>query len=63
MVESVIESSENPAAMRQLWASRQPIGRMGRPEEIAAAVAFLVSDDAGYMCGSTLTCDGGFSIV
>jgi 2-keto-3-deoxy-L-fuconate dehydrogenase len=63
MVESVIESSEDPVAMRELWASRQPIGRMGRPEEIAAAVAFLLSDDAAYMCGSTLTCDGGFSIV
>jgi len=63
LVESVIENSEAPVATRALWASRQPIGRMGRPEEIAAAVAFLLSDDAAYMCGSTLTVDGGFSIV
>ena len=63
MVESVIETSEDPTATRDRWASRQPIGRMGRPQEIAAAVAFLLSDDAAYMCGSTLTIDGGFSIV
>jgi NAD(P)-dependent dehydrogenase (short-subunit alcohol dehydrogenase family) len=36
-----------------------PIGRPGRPEEIAALVAFLLSDDAGYFCGSVLFCDGG----
>jgi NAD(P)-dependent dehydrogenase (short-subunit alcohol dehydrogenase family) len=36
-----------------------PIGRPGRPEEIAALAAFLLSPDAGYFCGSVLFCDGG----
>ena len=36
-----------------------PIGRTGRPEEIAALVAFLISPDGGYFCGSILFCDGG----
>ena len=36
-----------------------PIGRAGRPEEIAALVTFLLSADAGYFCGSVLFCDGG----
>ena len=38
------------------------LGRFGRPEEIGAVVAFLVSDDAGYLTGQTLIVDGGFLI-
>jgi 3-oxoacyl-[acyl-carrier protein] reductase len=36
-----------------------PAGRVGRPEEVAAAVAFLVSEDAAYVNGATLSVDGG----
>lgn len=39
--------------------SRIPLGRMGRPEEIAAIVAFLASDDASYVTGQTIFADGG----
>lgn len=37
-----------------------PVGRMGKPEDVAAAVAFLVGDDAGYITGAVLNVDGGF---
>ncbi|MBO8141729.1 MAG: 3-oxoacyl-ACP reductase FabG [Firmicutes bacterium] len=36
-----------------------PLGRMGRPEEVAAAVAFLASDEAGFITGATLDINGG----
>ena len=39
-----------------------PWGRLGQPEEIATSVAFVLSDDAEYMTGSTLTMDGGVSL-
>jgi NAD(P)-dependent dehydrogenase (short-subunit alcohol dehydrogenase family) len=37
-----------------------PMGRLGRPEEVAAAVAFLASDDASFITGSELVMDGGY---
>lgn len=39
-----------------------PMGRFGRPEEIAATIAFLLSEDSGFMTGQTLHVDGGASI-
>jgi 2-dehydro-3-deoxy-D-gluconate 5-dehydrogenase len=40
--------------------ARIPLGRWARPEEIAGAVAWLVSDDAGYVTGTIVSVDGGF---
>ena len=36
-----------------------PVGRLGKPEEIAKAVLYLVADDNGFMTGSTLSVNGG----
>jgi len=36
-----------------------PVGRLGKSEEIAKCVAFLASDDAGFITGATLTANGG----
>jgi 2-hydroxycyclohexanecarboxyl-CoA dehydrogenase len=40
-----------------------PLGRIGRPEDIAGAVAFLASDDAAYITGQTLSVSGGLTMV
>ena len=46
----------------QQWLDATPQHRMAEPSEIAAAVAFLLSDEARYFCGSELVVDGGYSL-
>jgi 2-keto-3-deoxy-L-fuconate dehydrogenase len=48
--------------VRQEFVARQPIGRVGKPEEIAALVVYLASDESGYTTGTTHLIDGGWSI-
>ena len=46
----------------QVGGMKLPWGRLGQPEEIAKGVSYILSDDADYMTGSTLTIDGGVSL-
>ena len=48
-------------AYRRHAGSQHPIGRVGRPEEIANVVVFLASDESTYMTGSLVVADGGFT--
>jgi acetoacetyl-CoA reductase len=52
-----------PAEIVQRIVAQVPVGRLGRPDEIARAVRFLVSDDAGFVTGATLTLNGGQYLV
>ena len=46
---------------RNLLVQATPMARLGRPEEIAAAIAFLASDDASFATGTELVVDGGYT--
>lgn len=52
---------ENKEEVRAELRARQPIGRLGQPEEIAAMVRYLVSDEAAFISGSLFTIDGGWT--
>jgi NAD(P)-dependent dehydrogenase (short-subunit alcohol dehydrogenase family) len=53
----MLDSDNSHAAM---FAETIPVGRLGSPEEVAAAICFLLSDDASYITGAHLAVDGGW---
>jgi 2-keto-3-deoxy-L-fuconate dehydrogenase len=61
-IAALAESLGSEAAARKVFLDRQPAGRLGTPEEIAGACAFLASDDAVFMTGQVVNVDGGVTI-
>ena len=55
-----ILSETKGTPFEQVMIDMTPMGRLGRPEEIAAAVAYLASDDASFVTGCELAVDGGY---
>jgi NAD(P)-dependent dehydrogenase (short-subunit alcohol dehydrogenase family) len=62
-VEGYLEKfhKRNKEEMRAELRARQPIGRLGQPEEIASMVRYLASDEAAFISGSVFTIDGGWT--
>lgn len=56
-----INASADPAAARRAFVARQPMGRLGTAEEIAALAVYLASDDAAFVTGQAIVIDGGWS--
>lgn len=52
----------DPQALRDGWVAAHPIGRLGRPEEIAAICLYLAIDEAGFATGAEFVIDGGSSL-
>lgn len=57
-----IAAFDDPDAARVAFIARQPMGRLGTAEEIAAAAVYLASDESAYTTGVILQVDGGFSL-
>jgi NAD(P)-dependent dehydrogenase (short-subunit alcohol dehydrogenase family) len=57
----LLSQTEDPQSARAALVARQPIGRLGTPEEVAAAALYLCSDDASFITGSSLVLDGGWT--
>lgn len=55
-------SQEGAAAARASFIARQPMGRLGKPEEIASAALYLASDQSAFITAQTFVIDGGWSI-
>lgn len=51
-----------PEAVKETSCKQIPLGRFGKPEEIANAVAFLASEEADYITGQVISVDGGMSM-
>lgn len=62
-VDRIIKDAPDPEAARTSMAARQLDGRMGTPEEVAAGIVFLASDDARFVNGSAFVMDGGLTAV
>lgn len=56
-----LEQGKSVAEIEAAFVARQPMGRIGRPEEIAALAAYLASDEAGFTTGQIHLIDGGWS--
>jgi NAD(P)-dependent dehydrogenase (short-subunit alcohol dehydrogenase family) len=61
LVKAAVERAPDPATARRALEEVRPADRLGRPEEIAAGILYLASDESPYATGSILSIDGGYT--
>ncbi len=61
MVEGFIEAAKNPERVRAGLSAAAPMGRMGEPQEVAATILFLASDESSFTTGAEFVVDGGLT--
>ncbi|MFN3233271.1 MAG: glucose 1-dehydrogenase [Alphaproteobacteria bacterium] len=62
LVTDAFDKSGDPEGFRKMVLDQHPLGRLGRPDDIAPAVVYLASDEAAFVTGSELVVDGGFML-
>src|SRR3954470_18151624 len=62
MLESFMQGAGNPEKLREAFRRAVPIGRLGRPEDVAGAVLFLASHDADFVTGQVISVSGGLTM-
>ena len=63
MVEQFISKTPDPEAARKQRVALHPIGRFGKPEDIAPMAVYLASDGAARVTGAAFSVDGGYSAI
>jgi NAD(P)-dependent dehydrogenase (short-subunit alcohol dehydrogenase family) len=61
--DKMLKQVDDPAEFQRVLNGRQPMGRTGKPEEIAYAMLYLASDESSFATGSMLTVDGGATAI
>jgi NAD(P)-dependent dehydrogenase (short-subunit alcohol dehydrogenase family) len=62
MNERILATAPDAARIEQEWLSMHPAGRLGRPEEVAALIVFLASDESSFITGELIRVDGGMVV-
>ena len=62
MNERILREVDDPDALQAEWRAMHPVGRVGTPEEVAAVVVFLASDESSFVTGESLRVDGGMVV-
>ena len=62
LLAGVAEGARDPAKLLEAFRSAIPLGRLGQPEDLAGAIAFFGSDDAGFMTGQVVSVSGGLTM-
>jgi len=62
MNEGILREVDDPDELLRTWRAMHPMGRIGTPDEVAAAVVFLASDESSFVTGESLRVDGGMIV-